>query len=78
MSSLVTTDVLRFDALVLDVAKIPPDVRLFRLGGRRDFLVVREDLAGAITGAGATGLFFEPMDRFATDRRLARRLELIG
>lgn len=78
MSSLVKTDVLSFDSLSLRKDKIPEDRKLFRLGGKREFLIVRDDLASAIREAGCVGANFEPMERFATEPGLAGRPELTG
>jgi len=78
MSNIIKTSILKFDKLVLDESKIPPEQKIFRLGGKTDFLIVREDLVQALREAGCTGCRFELMERFSTDRKLLRRPELMG
>ncbi|MFY0566310.1 double-CXXCG motif protein [Archangium lansingense] len=78
MSNIIKTDVMKFDNLVLDESKIPSDLKLFRLAGKAGFLIIREDLVQTIKDGGFTGVHFEAMEHFATDRKLLRRPELMG
>jgi hypothetical protein len=65
-------EIRRFRTLVLDTSKISTDSKIFRLGERRRLLIVREDLARAITEAGCTGARFMAMEDFGAEfRRLA-------
>ncbi|MFL5354794.1 imm11 family protein [Archangium sp.] len=62
-------EIRRFRRLVLDTSKIGPDSKIFRLGERPRLLIVREDLARAITEAGCTGMRFMPMEDFGAEFR---------
>jgi hypothetical protein len=44
------------ESVQVDVSKIPPDARLFRLGEAPEVILIRSDLLQAIQDAGLTGL----------------------
>lgn len=44
--------------LTLDLAKVPPDAKLFRIKDKPDVLIMRSDLKANLESAGMTGLSF--------------------
>lgn len=76
MNELIKHEIRRFRKLVLDTAKIGPDTKIFRLGENPELVIVREDLARAITQAGCTGVDFKPMEDYGAEFRTLDNYDL--
>lgn len=65
-----------FKTLVLDMEKLGPDRKIFRLRERPRLVIIREDLARAITEAGCTGVVFNPIEDFGAEFRTRASYDL--
>lgn len=63
-NDIIPTDIDSVDKLVIDEAKIDPEVALFRLKYFCPPVLVRRDLAKAITQAGFTGVLWVELDEY--------------
>jgi hypothetical protein len=55
MGSLIETQIVDIDELVLDYDKIPEDAKIFRATAKLDLILIRDDIKRAFEDAGITG-----------------------
>lgn len=68
-NTIVKGQVESFKRLVLDERKIPKGVKLFRLGEKKDLLLVHRDLGQPVVDADCTGVFFMDVEEYGKEFR---------
>jgi hypothetical protein len=76
VDALFKDEIEHFRTLVLDLKKVGPDRKLFRLRERPRLVIIREDLARAILEAGCTGVTFMPMEDYGAQFRTRASYDL--
>ena len=69
MNAITKTDIFRFYRLVLDLARVPQEVKLFRLAEKPSVVLVRDDLVKEIRAAGGLGMRFSSLDNYGSEFR---------